>query len=67
MHHLKCLKCGVCHNQPKSQGRHRAIRTPAGVVARCRSTFSTKSYMYVGRGPARRKGGVGGGLQGKVI
>jgi hypothetical protein len=65
MHHLKCLKCGVCHDQPKSQGRHRAIRTSAGVVARCRSTFGTKSYMYVGRGPAPE--GVGGGLQGKVI
>jgi hypothetical protein len=38
MHHLKCLKCGVCHNQPKSQGRHRAIRTPAGVVTRGRSS-----------------------------
>jgi hypothetical protein len=36
-----------------------------GAVARCRSTFGTKSYMYVGRGPAPE--GVGGGLQGKVI
>jgi hypothetical protein len=63
VHHLECLKCGVCHNQPKSQGGHRAIRTPAGAVARCRSAFGTKSYIHVGRGPAAA--GVGARASGQ--
>jgi hypothetical protein len=70
MHHSKCLKCGVCHTQPKSQRRHRAIRTPAGAVPPVQECIRHEilHICYI-RGPwacsCRSGVGWGGGASGQ--